>query len=251
MIVNVKKSDVVSLPIRATSKSAAYDVVAISEPTIVGEQYPDGGWKRVDYIQYDTGLITAPQNDNYGNSYHILIHPRSSVSKYNLLLANSIGLVDNDYRKSILVRFKYVWQPEDLTWVVSKDHSNSNNPYIPKMVGKVNMEKIYKKGDRIAQFMAEPTTDCEYVYVEDVDVTDRTGGFGSTDKTIRIKDPMLKGETLTIKGGIPAIINKEESKITYESKLDLLEQWKKFGGTNETPIGYESLIREREKNNQQ
>lgn len=113
-------------------------------------------------------------------------------------------------------------------------------------------EKQFKIGDKIAQIIFEFYNNINFNIVNELTETLRgEEGFGSTDNVIKIKDPMLKGETLTIKDGIPAIINKEESKITYESKLDLLEQWKKFGGTNETPIGYESLIREREKNNQQ
>ncbi len=56
MIISVKNSPELVIPVRATSKSAAYDVVAISEPEIVGEQYQNGGWKRIDYIQYHTGL---------------------------------------------------------------------------------------------------------------------------------------------------------------------------------------------------
>lgn len=261
MRINVKKSENVSLPAKATSKSAAYDVVAISEPEIVGEQYPDGGWKRIDYIQYDTGLITAPQDDNYGRSYHILIHPRSSVSKYNLLLANSIGLVDNDYRKNILVRYKYMWQPEDFKIVVPNPDEprsqsftkiNDTLSFIDWQIrGFINENKIYKKGDRVAQLISEPTTDADWVYVEDVDVTERTGGFGSTDN-FPITGGFVSEFTpafipINSKVTSAPIIKQQPQVKSYETKTDLIEQWKNIKGPAGNPTPYEQLIREREK----
>jgi len=228
MKINVKNSPDLSLPVAATPKSAAYDVIAVSEPEIVGEKDGDNGWYRIDYIQYRTALYIAPQKDSYGKDYHVLIHPRSSVSKYNLVLANSIGLVDSDYRGEILVRYKYVWQPEDYR-VVKKDDP-SGEYYVVR--GFVNTSKIYQKGDRVAQLVVEPTTDVEWTRVENLDETVRgTGGFGST--TIPITNRAVV-ETKPVSKG-------------YESKVDLVEQLKKYGGSVERPPTYETLIKEREK----
>ena len=109
-----------TLPKKATDRATGFDVIVTSDPEIVGEQYDNGTYKRVDYIQYKTNLKLAVQKDRVFSSfgytdldYDILAFPRSSVSKYNLVLANSVGLIDADYRGEVLLRFKYIWQPED------------------------------------------------------------------------------------------------------------------------------------------
>ena len=97
--------------------------------------------------------------------------PRSSVSKYNLVLANSIGLIDADYRGEVLIRFKYIWQPEDYKL-------NTYN----KLEGTPNLERIYKKGDKICQLKVTKVEHAEFVLVDQLDSTQRgEGGFGSTD----------------------------------------------------------------------
>jgi dUTP pyrophosphatase len=173
MKIYVKKVDGVVLPERGSPVAAGYDIVATSEPKIVGVSTPPSKslvYSRIDYIEYETNLFIAPE----AVTFHTLIHPRSSISKYNLVLANSIGLVDNDYRGMVICRFKYVWQPEDM-WMDATGHS---------LVGKVNSDKIYKKGDKIAQLVIEPTVQAEWVVVDDLTQTQRgSGGFGSTDKT--------------------------------------------------------------------
>lgn len=172
MKIYVKKIEGLTLPKKASELAAGYDVVATSDPKIVGEQNVDKSWKRIDYIEYETNLHIAPE----ALTFHTLIHPRSSVSKYNLVLANSIGLVDNDYRGMVICRFKYVWQPEDLEWV----RLNEKNA----ILGTPNLSKIYKKGDTIAQLVIEPTVQAEWVVVDDLTQTKRgEGGFGSTDQS--------------------------------------------------------------------
>lgn len=157
----------ITLPVRASEVAAGYDIVATSDPKIVGEQ--EGSvWKRIDYIEYETNLYIAPESI----TFHTLIHPRSSISKYNLVLANSIGLVDNDYRGMVICRFKYIWQPEDLKY-----------PFPSGILGNVNYNKIYKKGDTIAQLVVEPTVMVDFELVDDLTKTKRgEGAFGSTDK---------------------------------------------------------------------
>ena len=73
-----------------------------------------------------------------------------------MTLANSIGVIDSDYRGPIMVKFKL----------------NTNaNPV------------IYKEGDKIAQLVVIPHM---YTQIEEVDELSETergeGGFGSTDK---------------------------------------------------------------------
>ena len=50
-----------------------------------------------------------------------------------------------------------------------------------RMLTNVNMEKIYKKGERIAQLVIAETHKVEFEIVEELSETDRgKGGFGST-----------------------------------------------------------------------
>ena len=93
----------------------------------------------------------------------------------NLMLANSIGLIDAGYRGELLVRFNYTTQPEDL---VARIHGHQA---IVPMFTKVNMDKIYTKGERIAQLVIAETHSAEFEIVEELSDTDRgKGGFGST-----------------------------------------------------------------------
>lgn len=148
---------------------AGYDIVATSEPKIVGVPYDEEYYKSITYIEYETNTrIIDPTN-----KLCTLILPRSSNSKYNLLLKNSVGLIDAGFNANILFRWAYTWQPEDL--VVSR-HGG--------LVGKVNYDKIYKVGDRIGQAIfheqVHPLFKNEKL---DSYKTDRgNGGFGSTNK---------------------------------------------------------------------
>lgn len=178
------------LPVRGTERAAGYDIVAVDDPIIVGETVEYGGqtyYKRIDYLEYHTALYISPKdgrriNDGVPEHCHTLIHPRSSVRKYNLLLANSIGLVDNDYRGEILVCYKYVWQPEDMFIMESPTN---------RLIGELNRNKIYKKGDKVAQLVASQTIPSVYEFVSELDQTVRgEGGFGHTDtKTLGVTPP--------------------------------------------------------------
>ena len=114
------------------------------------------------------------QFSNFGYTdldYDILAFPRSSVSKYNLVLANCIGLIDADYRGEVLLRFKYQWQPED--YKIRTDNL---------IEGTVNSDKLYKKGDKVCQLKVTTVEDVKFILVNELDSTDRgEGGFGSTD----------------------------------------------------------------------
>jgi len=167
-----------NLPKKGTDRATGFDVVVTSAPEIVGDQYENGAYKRIDYIQYKTNLKLAVQKDrqfsNFGYTdldYDILAFPRSSVSKYNLVLANCIGLIDADYRGEVLLRFKYIWQPED--YRIRTDNL---------LEGYVNSTKLYNKGDKVCQLKVTKVENVEFVLVDELDSTNRgEGGFGSTD----------------------------------------------------------------------
>ena len=208
-----------NLPNKGTDRATGFDVIVTSEPEIIGETYSNGTYKRVDYIQYKTNLKLAVQKErvfsNFGHTdldYDILAFPRSSVSKYNLVLANCIGLIDADYRGEVLLRFKYIWQPEDYS--IGKDKN---------IQGTVNYSKLYNKGDKVCQLKITKVENVEFVLVYELDSTTRgEGGFGSTDAKIT-----------------------DQSKQTMRNIADLYE---KISGNITTPSKkYIDSIKERER----
>jgi dUTP pyrophosphatase len=216
-----------NLPKKGTDRATGFDVVVTSDPEIVGDQY-NGAYKRIDYIQYKTNLKLAVLKDrqfsNFGYTdldYDILAFPRSSVSKYNLVLANCIGLIDADYRGEVLLRFKYIWQPEDYS--IYPHISNDGSPLYNFIVGKPNVEKLYNKGDKVCQLKVTKVENVEFVLVDELDSTNRgEGGFGSTDTK-----------------------STEQSKQTIKNITDLYE---KISGNITTPSKkYVDSIKERER----
>lgn len=169
MFVNILEKENLIIPTNAHEGDAGYDIIAASDPLIVGNRCEShqGAWHSVDYIEYKTNIFLAPLEKNV----HILIFPRSSISKYNLQLCNGIGLCDNGYRGMITCRLRYIFQPEDL---IIKDFG---------IVGLINYNKIYQRGDKIAQLVIQRTYSMEFVLVQSLDTTERgEGGYGSSDK---------------------------------------------------------------------
>jgi dUTPase len=215
---NEDYQDIENLPKKGTERATGYDVIVTSEPEIIGETYDNGTYKRIDYIQYKTNLKLAVQQERqysgFGHTdidYDILAFPRSSVSKYNLVLANCIGLIDADYRGEVLLRFKYQWQPEDYRIRIDN-----------LIEGIVNSNKLYKKGDKVCQLKVTKVENVEFVLVNELDSTNRgEGGFGSTDdkKGERVEIAQLqmsKMEALyNSLGGIPTP-NKKYSQLVSE-----------------------------------
>jgi len=145
---------------------AGYDLIADSEPKIFGT--PKGKsksiFKEIFYIEYDTSVKIAPDDSMY--SY---IFPRSSISKHNLALANSVGVIDTGYRDSIKLRFKYIAQPSD--YIIEEG----------KLFLEVNKEKIYSKGEKIAQLIWAIHHHPHIEFNSNLPISDRMiGGFGST-----------------------------------------------------------------------
>ena len=216
---NEDYQEVDNLPKKGTDRATGFDVVATSDPEIIGEKYENGSYKRIDYIQYKTNLKLAVQKErefsNFGYTdfdYDILAFPRSSVSKYNLVLANCIGLIDADYRGEVLLRFKYIWQPED--YKIRTDNL---------LEGYVNSTKLYNKGDKICQLKVTKVENVEFVLVNELDATNRgEGGFGSTD----------------VKRA-PKAEDASKQMSTMESLYN------KLGGTTQLPKKYIEIIKER------
>lgn len=199
--ISIKNHPNLVLPKLGDELASGYDVVSISDPEIVGEEILPGVYKNISYIQYRTGIyLNLTQKEevvdfelDYGEFATIsminealenkitiethlqcFIFPRSSISKYNLILANSIGLCDNGYRGEYLVRYKYIPQPEDFV-PFELDKS-------PCFGVRINYDKIYRKGDKCAQLVfSEISPRIQFNVVEDLGQTSRgEGAFGST-----------------------------------------------------------------------
>ena len=126
------------LPSQVYNTDSGFDLVALDD----GVQGPEG------YIVYQTGIaVQLPEG------YAFQIRPRSSIRKYDLILCNSPGTIDQSYTGQLLINFKPI---------------KSNGNY-------------YKKGDKIAQLVLEKIYPVEFVEVKQLEPTHRgDGGFGST-----------------------------------------------------------------------
>jgi len=198
-----------NLPKKAHSSDAAADIVATSVIF-------DGK-----YIEYGTNLKMLPPDGYFG-----AIFPRSSISNYDLILANSVGVID-DYTGEWKIRFKRVKQPL-LTLLYSEatrlqqDYGDACAIYSKLKFYEVfkksklkfeieqlkrelrtldkqiqiteSFEKIYQIGDKIAQFTFLPKVNWEYKVVDALPETTRgEGGFGSTTTENKSETPTKSG----------------------------------------------------------
>lgn len=150
MIVKVKKlhKDAV-VPKYAKIGDAGLDLTAISK-----EFDSDGN------VVYDTGLaIELPEG------YVALLFPRSSNSKKELSLSNSVGVTDSGYRGSLILKFKPTLQFSEGLTENRKDFH------------------LYEVGERVAQMVILPYPQIELEEVDELSPTERgMGGYGSTGK---------------------------------------------------------------------
>jgi dUTPase len=201
MKIRYKKIDGVEAPKQAhEGEDAAYDIVAVTEPRIVGEciTTPYHGfdrklWSNILFIEYGTNLFIAPEDVPHNEDwlllkdgettnwlprftkYHTILWPRGSISKCNLTLANSLGLVDGGYRDQIYCRFKYHWQPKDFVFVPEAGGQ--------RLYGIIDEETIYHKGDKIIQITAAPDVPITFEAAGQLPESQRgEGKFGSTGK---------------------------------------------------------------------
>lgn len=117
------------------------------------------------YIEYDTSISMEIPTGYVG-----LLFPRSSISKYDLILANSVAVIDSGYRGSIKFRFK-------------RSNYNKHYPDDKNYEYSVNKANIYNIGDKIGQIMILPYPQIEFTEVSELSDTERgNNGFGSSGK---------------------------------------------------------------------
>ena len=100
------------------------------------------------YVIYGTGLAIEIPKGFVG-----LVFPRSSVSNKDLLLSNSVGVIDSGYRWEIMAKFK----------IMGTD--------------------LYEVGERCLQLIILPYPSIEFVEADELSETERgICGYGSTGK---------------------------------------------------------------------
>ena len=126
------------IPTRKTTGAAGFDLTAVSLETTETT------------LKYDTGIAVEIPPGYVG-----LVFPRSSVCKTGLSLANSVGVIDSDFRGSISLVF---YKGAELI-------------------------EVYSYGDRIGQLLIVPIPSVEFVEAEELSETERgAGGYGSTGR---------------------------------------------------------------------
>jgi dUTP pyrophosphatase len=129
-------------PSRANPSDAGVDLIA-----------RDSVWLQKDKrTLVPTGVFVEIPVGNVG-----LLVPRSSLSKSNVIMTNSVGIIDSDYRGEIMASLMYI----------------GDNMHGHTIVA----------GDRIVQLVIVPILLPSFIITDKLSDTDRdTGGFGSTGK---------------------------------------------------------------------
>ena len=139
MLLKVKKlSREAELPTKATEGSVCYDVFST---------------KRILFSPNEKNMIHTGLVFEVPKGYGMDIRPRSGLASRGLIILNSPGTLDSDYRGELLVSC-----------------ANISNRNI-----------LVDKGDRIVQIRLFKVIDLEFEEVEEISETKRgKGGFGST-----------------------------------------------------------------------
>ena len=124
-------------------------------------------------VVYGTGLAFEIPKGYVG-----LIFPRSSNAKQQLLLSNSVGVIDSGYRGEVMLKFKSSASSFSLKTLFKLIF----NPDA-KMTLINNVKISYNVGERIGQIIILPYPQIEFEEAEELSETERgNGGYGSTGK---------------------------------------------------------------------
>jgi dUTPase len=154
------------VPLRAHSTDTGYDVAFTGVHKISG-----------DVIFFKTGLSFEPPH-----GYYFEVLPRSSISKLPLVMANSVGIIDESYRGEVLIPVRVTHQ--------AMGKGNVENTVFPgglvDIFGKrpssmsVVADLVLKEKPVLFQIILRKRNDCDFI-IEDLSETERgEGGFGSS-----------------------------------------------------------------------
>lgn len=174
----LKNKAIINEPAR--KGDVGFDIVAVNEPRVIGSIYQGLYYTAISHIEYDTELRISPEKVGDVYKFYNLIFPRSSIINTNLILANSVGVIDSGYTGNIKVCFRYISQPEDYKII---EGNSIRGKKTTGVLSSINPQRIYQKGDKIAQLLPCKTTDIAISYVNQLPETERNSrGFGSTGK---------------------------------------------------------------------
>jgi dUTP pyrophosphatase len=158
------------IPKYALNGDAGLDLVAVSR------KFDEFG-----NVHYGTGLAFEIP---YG--YVGLLFPRSSNAKKDLILSNSVGVLDSNYRGEVSFKFKPSLVFFDDIQAPEGKLGRELDIYetIVPPTDKFDLTcQLYEVGDRIGQIIILPYPQIEFLEVDELDSTERgNGGFGSTGK---------------------------------------------------------------------
>lgn len=136
------------MPTKGSSHAACWDVYAAEITRI-----------RQDWYEVNLGFQLEPPP-----GYKVVLVPRSSITKTNLIQQNSPGQGDGDYRGEYKFVFKIL--PNSAQYEVLR------YPRFPYLIG-----------DRVGQIFLEKVIPLQFEQVDELSETSRgEGGFGSTGK---------------------------------------------------------------------
>ena len=165
--VKIKKlSENAVIPTYSQEGDAGMDLVATSE------SYDEFG-----NIIYGTGLSFEIPKGYVG-----LLFPRSSNANKQILLSNSVGVIDSGYRGEVSLKFKSTVRVISFNTLKNIIHN-----FFKKKFKKVSIKNYYgnayKVGERVGQIIILPYPQILFEEVEKLSETKRgTGGYGSTGK---------------------------------------------------------------------
>lgn len=149
------------MPKKAHPTDAGFDLVATSREI---DEYGN--------IVYGTGLAVEIPDGYVG-----LAFPRSSVSKYDLVMANCTGVIDAPFRGEIKFKFKptlHAWENID---------EEGSKEILVGGFHDAEVVTLYNVGDRIAQLIILPIPAIEFEEADELSSSDRgDGGYGSTGR---------------------------------------------------------------------
>jgi dUTP pyrophosphatase len=134
------------LPTKGTELSIGYDLTVIDTVKKFSEKT----------TLFDTGLKVTPPK-----GYYTEIVPRSSLSKTGYILANSVGIIDEDYRGRLMIALTKV--------------DDSMPDLVPPFT---RCQLILRKG---YYYKVDDVTE----YYKEDNTSRGSGGFGSTDKNLK------------------------------------------------------------------
>lgn len=134
------------VPHQATEFAGGWDVVAAE---IIKESR--------NYVRVKLGFALS-----FPSNYKLTLVPRSSITKTNWIISNSPGLGDSDYRHEYEIRFRAIPTGVDVDGLLMYD------------------DFPYSIGQKIGQVYLEEVIPIRFQTVDDINKTDRLGGFGST-----------------------------------------------------------------------